>query len=53
MKEQRSRIIEGKLAPEVRSMYASAMQLSPKFTSEFRSFWNLAEDFSFETGDRH
>lgn len=34
-------------APEVAKMYRSAMQLSPKFTKEFKDFWGLDADYAF------
>lgn len=43
---ERSRVKAGAFAPEVAKMYRSAMQLSPRFTREFKEFWNLDADYA-------
>lgn len=42
------RVRTGKLAPEVKLMYGAAMKLSPRFAAEYRAFWSLDDDFTFE-----
>ena len=46
--DERQRVLRRDFVPEVRKMYAAAMRLSPRFAGEFREFWNLPPDFSFE-----
>ena len=38
---ERERVEAADFAPEVRKMYASAIKLSPRFTNEFRGFWDV------------
>ncbi|WP_158802809.1 MULTISPECIES: hydantoinase B/oxoprolinase family protein [unclassified Acidisoma] len=47
MAQESTRIRDQKFAFEVRRMYASAMRLSPRFSSEFRDFWGLEPSFTF------
>jgi acetone carboxylase, alpha subunit len=47
MAQESTRIRDQKFAFEVRRMYASAMRLSPRFSSEFRGFWGLEPSFTF------
>ena len=42
-----ARVKRQDFAPEVIRMYRSAMQLSPRFASEFKSFWGLDADYAF------
>ena len=49
IRTEAERVVKADFAPEVRKMYASAMKLSPRFSDEFRSFWNLGPDFVFDT----
>ena len=46
---ERQRAMQWNIAPEVKSMYVAAMELSPRFTDEFKSFWKLTELPDFET----
>ncbi|RUY87815.1 5-oxoprolinase, partial [Mesorhizobium sp. M7A.F.Ca.CA.001.10.2.1] len=39
--KERGRVERADFAPEVKKMYASAIKLSPRFTSEFSEFWNV------------
>ncbi|TIN81932.1 MAG: 5-oxoprolinase, partial [Mesorhizobium sp.] len=39
--KERGRVEKADFAPEVKKMYASAIKLSPRFTSEFSEFWNV------------
>jgi acetone carboxylase alpha subunit len=48
MAKEAKRVKSKKLAPEVRLMYGAAMRLSPRFADEFRTFWSLGSDFTFE-----
>lgn len=43
---ERDRVKAGAFAPEVAKMYRSAMQLSPRFTREFKEFWSLDADYA-------
>ena len=43
---ERDRVKAGAFAPEVAKMYRSAMQLSPRFTKEFKEFWSLDADYA-------
>jgi acetone carboxylase, alpha subunit len=45
MQEERKKIINKEAAIQVRHMYASTFALSEKFYNEFKSFWNLPEDW--------
>ena len=45
---ERERVAAKAFAPEVRRMYAAAMDLSPRFAAEFRGFWDLPPDFGFD-----
>jgi acetone carboxylase, alpha subunit len=45
MEEERKKIINKEAAIQVRHMYASSFALSEKFYNEFKSFWNLPEDW--------
>ncbi|MQA04946.1 MAG: 5-oxoprolinase [Streptosporangiales bacterium] len=48
---EQQRVRGGQFAPEVREMYRDSMALSPRFATEFRAFWDLPEDFSYEPSD--
>ncbi|MCY4542939.1 MAG: hydantoinase B/oxoprolinase family protein [Rhodobacteraceae bacterium] len=48
LSEERQRVMSRDFVPEVRKMYAAAMRLSPRFAAEFRQFWSLPSEFSFE-----
>lgn len=48
IKQQSQRIRRKDLAPEVAEMYRDSMSLSRRFAAEFREFWQLPDDFSFE-----
>jgi N-methylhydantoinase B len=48
MQTERRRILEADLIEPVQRMYAESMRLSERFAGEFRSFWDLPEDFDFE-----
>ena len=48
LEKQGKRVKTKKLAPEVKLMYGAAMRLSPRFAREFREFWSLGSDFTFE-----
>jgi N-methylhydantoinase B/oxoprolinase/acetone carboxylase alpha subunit len=52
MKGQRERILahgegKGDFGMHIQRMYDESMKLSPRWASEFRSFWDLPEDFLF------
>jgi N-methylhydantoinase B/oxoprolinase/acetone carboxylase alpha subunit len=46
MTQERARILERQFAAEVLEMYRASMKLSPRWTEEFASFWQLPADFS-------
>jgi N-methylhydantoinase B/oxoprolinase/acetone carboxylase alpha subunit len=48
MAAQRQRILESRMAAEVREMYNDVFGFSERSASEFRRFWNLSEDFTFK-----
>lgn len=45
MKEERERIISQHASVQVRHMFATSFALSPKFTKDFKEFWDLPEDW--------
>jgi len=46
MKEERERILRKEASVQVRHMFATSFQLSPKFLAEFKRFWDLPEDWN-------
>lgn len=46
MKEERERILRKEASLQVRHMYATSFQLSPKFLQEFKRFWDLPDDWN-------
>jgi N-methylhydantoinase B len=48
MKRERERILARDMIEPVQRMYAESMRLSERWASEFREFWDLAEDFEFD-----
>jgi hypothetical protein len=48
MKGERGRILARDMIQPVQRMYAESMRLSERWASEFRSFWDLPEDFEFD-----
>lgn len=48
MKEERERILNREASVQVQHMFASSFGLSEKFLNEFRSFWDLPEDWIIE-----
>jgi acetone carboxylase, alpha subunit len=45
----RERIVAGDLPKPAKALYADVLQVSEKFAAEFRSFWDLPEDFVVST----
>ena len=46
--EERKKIeAEENMDPAILTMWATSMQLSPKYGEELRAFWALPEDFTF------
>lgn len=45
MESEREKILKKEAEIQVRHMYASSFALSSRFDQEFRSFWNLPEDW--------
>jgi hypothetical protein len=45
---QRERVLAQDLIEPVKVGYAESMKLSPRWAAEFRGFWNLREDFTFD-----
>jgi acetone carboxylase alpha subunit len=52
LKSERKRVAAGDFTPEVCKMYASAMRLSQRFATDFRSFWKLDVAFTMPGGER-
>lgn len=48
IEQTRPQITKAGFAAEVREMYRDSMELSEQFASEFREFWSLPEDFTFD-----
>jgi acetone carboxylase alpha subunit len=46
MATERKNILDKRTAIQVKHMYATSFGLSPKFLTEFRTFWNLPEDWN-------
>ena len=44
----REKILRGRLPPLLLEMYGNSMKKGPRFAQEFRDFWGLPPDFSFE-----
>jgi N-methylhydantoinase B/acetone carboxylase alpha subunit len=45
---ERERVLAGDLIEPIAVGYAESMKLSPRWAAEFRGFWDLPEDFTFE-----
>lgn len=45
--KERERVLAKDFIAPVRTMYASSMKLSDRWTKHFRSFWDLPDDFVF------
>jgi acetone carboxylase alpha subunit len=45
MEQERERIINKQAAVQVRHMYAGSFALSKKFANEFKTFWNLPQEW--------
>jgi N-methylhydantoinase B/acetone carboxylase alpha subunit len=43
---ERQKIIQGNLTEPVKEMFRESMELSPEWAREYRTFWNLPEDFT-------
>jgi hypothetical protein len=52
MEKTRERVLAKDFIYPVTDMYTESMELSEKWAGEFREFWDLPEDFSFEGGER-
>ena len=48
IKSERERVAEKDFVYEVRRMYQGGMQLSQRFSEEFKAFWSLPKGFVFE-----
>jgi len=46
--EQRERVLARDAIDPVKRMYAECMRLSPRWSAEYRGFWDLPEDFEWE-----
>jgi acetone carboxylase alpha subunit len=44
-RHQRERLLSGDIPSPARAMYRDVMQVSPSWAAEFRTFWDLPEDF--------
>jgi len=49
--QSRQRLLKGRVNGLLGEMYQSSMGMSEGFAREFREFWGLPEDFSFQGGD--
>jgi N-methylhydantoinase B len=47
MSAERERILAGDMIEPVKRMYAESLRLSDRWAREFRSFWDLPDDFDF------
>lgn len=45
MKEEREKILQKEASVQVKHMFATSFDLSEKFLAEFKSFWDLPEDW--------
>ena len=45
---ERERVLAGDVIDAVKVGYAESMKLSERFAAEFRGFWDLPEDFTFD-----
>src|SRR5206468_12713201 len=48
MRKERERILERDMIEPAQVMYAESMRLSERWAEEFRSFWDLPDDFAFD-----
>jgi N-methylhydantoinase B/acetone carboxylase alpha subunit len=48
MKRERERVLARDMIEPVQRMYAESMRLSERWATEFRSFWDLPDDFEFD-----
>lgn len=44
-KRERERLLAGNMIEPVKRMYSESMELSPHWAAEFRSFWELPQDY--------
>ena len=47
LKAERERVLKEDLDPALRAMYRSSMEINDLWADEFRSFWDLPDDFQF------
>src|SRR5207249_4255732 len=48
MAGERQRLLDGDLIEPVKRMYAESLRLSQRWAGEFRTFWDLPDDFDFD-----
>ena len=48
MKGERQRVLDGDFIEPVKRMYAESLRLSDTWAKEFRSFWDLPDDFDYD-----
>jgi N-methylhydantoinase B len=48
MNRERERVLARDMIEPVQRMYAESMRLSERWATEFRSFWDLPDDFEFD-----
>jgi N-methylhydantoinase B/acetone carboxylase alpha subunit len=46
--EERERVLARDAIEPIKAMYAESMRLSPRWSAEYRGFWDLPEDFEWE-----
>ncbi|MDO7809310.1 hydantoinase B/oxoprolinase family protein [Helicobacter pylori] len=48
MEQERNAILEKEASKQVKHMYATSFDLSPKFLNDFKTFWNLPKSWSMK-----
>ncbi len=48
MEQERNAILEKEASKQVKHMYATSFDLSPKFLSDFKTFWNLPKNWTMK-----
>jgi acetone carboxylase alpha subunit len=51
METERAKIVDKDASVQVQQMFASSFYLSPKFTAEFKEFWDLPADWELKEED--
>ena len=48
LENERDKILDGRIEPELKTMYNQSFELSRLWGKHFKEFWDLPQDFSFE-----